>query len=260
MSACAALEKASRSQRLFVAAAKQLAGLAKVPEKVAQAIDDSLPLTQQDKDVATGSQDTKADAFTQLLTLGADAKVLDDEELEKELLMDEPGSSEVDLSKPIRPSSNTSRASSISSTSTMETDYTTDIGRMHVNMRDRLRAFFSQKLEGRHVRISIHLAGERDDAEHPLARGTLLTGEGGGFRQSINFPTADKVKFGDTLKVVAELLMDPDADVPTVEGPHYREDEVFVTIANAGVPRVISDLDDTCKVRRGRLCPPCVSS
>jgi hypothetical protein len=247
------LEKASRSQRLFVAAAKQLAGLAKVPEKIAQAIDEQLPPAGLDAKVAVdGAGDTKRDAFTQILALGADAKELDDAELEEELMTEEPEALRGPVAPPLPPrpgeppklpprsvAPSVSRSSSISSTSTADLDPNSDISRMHINLRDRLRAFFAQKLEGRHVRVSVHRAGEAGEGGQPLARGTLLTAEGGGFTTRFAFPRIESIAIGDTLRVVAELLPDPDADAPTVEGPHFREDECFVAVSRPGVPRVV---------------------
>lgn len=130
----------------------------------------------------------------------------------------------------------------------------TDLTHMHQNLNNRLRAFFAQKLDGRRIRISVYKVDSEEqevDTARCMARGTVVTTVGGAFKQVISFP-ADmdhsldgKSMEGVLLRIVTELL--PADEDTTPDNAEARTDSTLVSITRSNVPRVISDIDDTCK-------------
>lgn len=139
-------------------------------------------------------------------------------------------------------------------------DLDTDAKQMYQNLQDRLRAFFSQKLDQRRVRLSIFL----DDPDIPeaeqrcLARGTIVSAPGGGFKQIVSFPAilkdTEQHLLHSWLRITTELLpMDEDATESNAPG---RFDSSSAKVLPHNIPRVISDIDDTVKVCRTSRRPP----
>lgn len=131
-------------------------------------------------------------------------------------------------------------------------DLDTDASQMYRNLQDRLRAFFSQKLDQRRIRLSVFL----DDPNTPepeqrcLARGTVVSAPGGGFKQVVSFPAilkdTEQHLLDAWLRITTELLpMDEDATESTAPG---RFDCSSAKVLPHDIPRVISDIDDTVKV------------
>ena len=119
---------------------------------------------------------------------------------------------------------------------------------LHANLSERLRAFFSQKLEGRRVRISVFRCASGTEEDRCLARGTVLTKAGGGFKQTINLDVGDKENWVDEkIRVVTELLpSDEDATAADATG---RADISLLTVMRPGIPRVISDVSAGVSIR-----------
>ena len=115
-----------------------------------------------------------------------------------------------------------------------------------------LRVFFSQKLDGRRIRIAIYLLEHLEDSIADckcLARGTVTSAIGGGFKSISSFPAvlADTGRYlgGESLRVVTELI--PAQDDETEGSAPGRIDSAVVKVHPANVVRVISDIDDTIK-------------
>lgn len=117
---------------------------------------------------------------------------------------------------------------------------------LHANLSERLRAFFSQKLEGRRVRISVYKCASGVDEERCLARGIVVTKAGGGFKQTVNLDVGDRENWVDEkIRVVTELLaVDEDATAADAKG---RADMSLLTVTRPGIPRVISDVSSTSR-------------
>lgn len=138
---------------------------------------------------------------------------------------------------------------------------------LHDNLNTRLRLFFSQKLVSRRIRVSVYLdssssssdttsnTSERS-AEQCVARGTLVTELGGVFKSTITVPWKYGDPSGRPLRIRTELLGsqasdEGDATIDSQEA-HDRvmamSDEASISVTHAHAPiRVISDIDDTIK-------------
>lgn len=131
-------------------------------------------------------------------------------------------------------------------------DLNTDEAQMHTNMKERLRAFFSQKLDQRRVRITVYLDEQGKDEKELrcLAKGTVVTAPGGGFKQVVAFPAVLKEDGrcleGAWLRVTSELL--PFADDATGSEAPGRFDCCYAQVVSHDIPRIISDIDDTVKI------------
>lgn len=145
-----------------------------------------------------------------------------------------------------------------------------DLPRLHANLQARLVPFFGQKLAGRKVRLSVYPALPSGSLwDQPLATKVVSTGSGGGFRTNLEVGSRGLRKLleeskagvesldGLRVRIVAELLEnDPVQDLMTGGGllAHQglratAEDESELLVGKDGGVRVISDIDDTIKVR-----------
>lgn len=125
---------------------------------------------------------------------------------------------------------------------------------LHDNLHTRLRLFFSQKLEGRRVRVSIYLLPTEHEAQEAcVAKGMLVSEAGGIFKSSITVPWTAGDPSGRRLRIRTELLTEQLVDETiddqaSLEKVMNRSDEATITVAHAHAPiRVISDIDDTIK-------------
>lgn len=124
---------------------------------------------------------------------------------------------------------------------------------LHSNLHARLRLFFSQKLEGRRVRVSIFLLpSAQETQEKCVAKGMLVSEVGGVFRSSISVPWTGGEPDGRQLRIRTELLTElvdeTIDDQASLDKVMNRSDEATITVAHAHAPiRVISDIDDTIK-------------
>lgn len=125
---------------------------------------------------------------------------------------------------------------------------------LHENLHARLRLFFSQKLDGRRIRVSIYLLPNGEETqEHCVAKGMLLSEVGGVFKSSITVPWTAGEPEGRRLRIRTELLTEQLVDETiddqaSLEKVMNRSDEATITVAHAHAPiRVISDIDDTIK-------------
>jgi phosphatidate phosphatase APP1 len=129
---------------------------------------------------------------------------------------------------------------------------------LHDNLHARLRLFFSQKLVGRRIRISIYLvpAALESSPRAPevcIAKGTLITESGGVFKSSITVPWNGEDPHRRQLRVRAELLSEVEDETidseAALEAVMARSDEASVGLSHAHTKiRVISDIDDTIKL------------
>jgi phosphatidate phosphatase APP1 len=162
----------------------------------------------------------------------------------------------------LRPPKRQDTASSIASTSstvskaakiTNVTYSQANLETLHDNLNARLRLFFSQKLVGRRIRVSIFLQPQESEPEKLIAKGTLMTELGGVFKSAICVPWQNGEPAGRKLRVRTELLTDQVEeetidDQSSLDRVMARSDEASVGVTHAHAPiRVISDIDDTIK-------------
>lgn len=140
-----------------------------------------------------------------------------------------------------------------------------DLPRLHANLHDRLLAFFGQKLGMRRVRLTVY--PELGTWDKPLATKVVTTSTGGAFATNMEVRSKELRKLLEDLgegvealeklriRVVAELLeVDP---VDLLSGgllAHHAmkttaEDDAVLKVGKDGGVHVISDIDDTVKVR-----------
>ena len=236
---------ASRTQKLFVSAARQLASLPTIPK--APAYEESLDIELPPEEIRRQSKD------------------YNERNKEAQLPGTHPSLSSAAVQR-IRPNrSNT--ASSMDSLASVATTATTSSVRpssvkfsnasletLHENLHTRLRLFFSQKLDGRRIRVSVFLVPKTPEAhEQCIAKGMLVSEVGGVFKSSITVQWTLGEGVGRRLRIRTELLTEQLAeetidDQASLEKVMNRSDEATVTIAHAHAPiRVISDIDDTIK-------------
>lgn len=152
----------------------------------------------------------------------------------------------------MHPTSKEKEQSAPPSSSLANLDLETDAAQMYNNLQDRLRAFFSQKLDQRRIRLAVYLEQEGlpESELRCLARGTVTSTLGGGFKQIVTFPailsdTQQNLQ-GAWLRITTELLpMEEDSTDAAAPG---RVDRSHAKVLPANIPRVISDIDDTVKV------------
>ena len=138
-----------------------------------------------------------------------------------------------------------------------------DLPRLHQNLQNRLKPFFSQKLQNRQVRLSIYPAEGIWDK--PLATKVVITTEAGTFRETVSLGEKElKIILGRDaggsaeeererlalmrVKVVTELLEAVGEEAVSDAKGIIASDEVTLDITKHDGLLVISDIDDTIKV------------
>lgn len=262
------LGSASRTQRLFVSAAKQLTSLPRLPKAPSQ---DSL----LDPEVELPPEQVKKQEKSY------------QERIKHEQLADgvlpesinplrQAAQGQATIAESFRPrrsdtvSSVASDTFSIASSSTVVPFSSAPLHVLHDNLHTRLRFFFSQKLVGRRIRVSVYLLPLVVTASAPsssstsssstspasevcIARGTLLTEVGGVFKSSLSVPWTGGDPRMRKVRVRTELLSDNEDetidDQQSLEAVLNRSDEASVGLSHAHTKiRVISDIDDTIKL------------
>lgn len=173
-----------------------------------------------------------------------------------------------------RRSDTLSSLSSIASSTTTATSFavaysSAPLQVLHDNLHARLRLFFSQKLVGRRIRVTIYLLPPAQDAsstsssaslpssnsaqELCIAKGTLVTEAGGVFKSSITVPWNGEDPRRRKLRVRTELLSEVEDETidneKALEAVMNRSDEASVGLSHTHTKiRVISDIDDTIKL------------
>ena len=139
-----------------------------------------------------------------------------------------------------------------------------DLPRLHQNLSNRLKPFFSQKLQNRKVRLSIYPSDGIWDK--PLATKIVLTTEAGTFRETVSLGEKEmKIIVGRNgggspeemrerlalmrVKVVTELLEMVGEEAVSDSNGVIAMDHVELDITKHNGLLVISDIDDTIKVR-----------
>lgn len=245
---------ASRTQRLFVSAAKQLTSLPRLPKAPSQ---ESLDL-----DIQVSPEELRQQAREHQERMKHEQLADGVPEHEHSLREAQAQSSSLRTPAPRRSdtmSSIASTASTATSSSTFAVSYSSaPLQVLHDNLHARLRLFFSQKLVGRRIRISIYLVPASldtspDSAEVCIAKGTLITESGGVFKSSITVPWNGDDPHRRQLRVRAELLSEVEDETidneAALKAVMARSDEASVGLSHARTKiRVISDIDDTIKL------------
>lgn len=248
---------ASRTQKLFVSAAKQLTSLPRLPKAPSQ---ESLELDIEvsKEELQRQEEEHQERIKHEQLADGAPEHV-------HPLRQAQGQSTIADTLRPRR-SDTMSSIASIASTTTTSSSFavaysSAPLQVLHDNLHARLRLFFSQKLVGRRIRVSIYLQPATREAsispspssEVCIAKGTLITEAGGVFKSSITVPWTGEDPHRRQLRVRTELLSETDEetiyDQQTLETVLARSDEASVGLSHAHTKiRVISDIDDTIKL------------
>lgn len=248
---------ASRTQKLFVSAAKQLTSLPRLPKAPSQ---ESLEL-----DVELSKEELRQQAKDYEERIKHEQLADGAPEHSHPLRQAQGQSTIADTLKPRRSdtmASIASTASVASSASSSSTSFpvaysSAPLQVLHDNLHARLRLFFSQKLVGRRIRVSIYLSPLTLDpsasSEVCIAKGTLVTEGGGVFKSSITVPWKDGDPHRRKLRVRTELLSESEEetidDQQMLEAVMNRSDEASVGLSHAHTKiRVISDIDDTIKL------------
>ena len=236
---------ASRTQKLFVSAARQLASLPTIPKAPAyeEPLDVELPpeeIRRQSKEYNERNKETQVPGNHPSLTNAAVQRI-------RPQRSNTAGSIDSLASVATTATASSVRPPSVKfSNASLET--------LHENLHARLRLFFSQKLDGRRIRVSIYLLPNGEETqERCVAKGTLLSEVGGVFKSSITVPWTAGEPEGRRLRIRTELLTEQLVDETiddqaSLEKVMNRSDEATITVAHAHAPiRVISDIDDTIK-------------
>ncbi|KAG0152419.1 hypothetical protein CROQUDRAFT_667291 [Cronartium quercuum f. sp. fusiforme G11] len=177
-----------------------------------------------------------------------------------------------------KPPSRSSRSSSDSVSSTLPVPTTADLTRLHTNLRERLRAFFSVKAEGRQIRVKVlgccqpgparlfgptKVGGEDELLNHgrPLLTQVITTRPGGVWAERLVLPwqiIESQLRVHERergmpvggrgvvrLRVEAELLPENGLEPEREPSSFVMELDVIPSLAEA--VHLISDIDDTIK-------------
>lgn len=132
---------------------------------------------------------------------------------------------------------------------------------LHANLQSRLLPFFGQKLAQRKLKISVHLVLSTGEAlQEAILQQVVESKVGGGFKETLHvsaprlkrFLDAQKLEMkaleGLSVRLVVDLLALENSSSDEMNAVTGSDDLILRVAEDAGL-RVISDIDDTIKVR-----------